>query len=192
MPAELSEDEIGEKRSLLVQCALNILEQEGGEALTLRRLATTASVSRSTPYLYFKDKAALLEAVRVKSFALLADACEQAIENQDGSIKKMRLIGETYVAFAINRPTLYKLLFAASAEGEMSPELQAAADRYDKISSAPMHEAYKDGSLAMPPERLVPVLWASIHGLLELRNAGLLGGQEAFERVQEDLNLVLA
>ncbi|PCJ86205.1 MAG: hypothetical protein COA52_15285 [Hyphomicrobiales bacterium] len=192
MPPGLSEDEIVEKRDLFVNCALKIMESEGSDALTLRKLATTAGVSRTTPYLYFKDKAALLDAMRIHGFNALSDACEQAIIGVEKHVKQMRVLGETYVTFAITRPALYRLLFMSGVDGDMSEPLRAATDRYNKITSAPMQKAYDAGIMALPPERLGPVLWAAIHGLLELRSAGLLGDDQAFEEVQRNLNSVLA
>ena len=74
----LSHEEIDSKRSALIDCALSILESEGQAALTVRRLAEVAGVSRQTPYLYFKDKAELIDAMRIAGLNRMTDAATKA------------------------------------------------------------------------------------------------------------------
>ena len=53
----------GNLREALIGNAVKILEEEGIEALTLRRVARASGVSQAAPYSHFSDKRALIKAV---------------------------------------------------------------------------------------------------------------------------------
>ena len=53
----------GNLRKALVDAALEILQREGANALTLRGAARAAGVSQAAPYRHFADKEELLAAV---------------------------------------------------------------------------------------------------------------------------------
>lgn len=193
MPPVLSSEQIEEKRTMLVQEAMGILERDGIAALTARYLADCAKVSRSTPYLYFKDKAAIIDAVKVAGLRRLIIACEKAIIGVDHYGEHLRRLGETYVDFGINHPVLYQLIFmSGESDTNMSQALAETIDEYKILTLGPLEKAYAAGVVTMPPERLNLVLWASVHGLLTLRNVGLLGDDEAFSNLRSDLEIVLA
>lgn len=197
MTRELTPSQVEEKRQKLVRCATNILETEGLEALTLRHLATTTNVSRSTPYLYFKDKAALIDAIKVHGLKGLIADCEEATMKPVPYLEHLRLLGETYVDFALARPQLYQLIFDSDAgEASMSIELSQTVKSYTQMTEGPMQEAYDDGMLALPPERLNPVLWAALHGLITLHASGHFGDgcdeKGGFAEMRQDMEQVLA
>ncbi len=193
MPPELTPEIIAEKRKNLILNAIGILEDEGIDALTLRHLAVVSDVSRSTPYLYFKDKAALTDAIRIHSLHDLSARCKQAITGTGMHVEQMRLLGDTLISFGLRHPELYQLIFVVGLTGrEKSKEFCKAIDQYKKIIEAPMLAAYVDGMISLPPERLNPVLWAAIHGMLMLNNAGLTGDDASFVQLRSDIEQVLA
>ncbi len=192
MPRELTPQQIAEKRAKLIQSAVNILEDEGIDALTLRHLAAASDISRSTPYLYFNDKAALLDAMRIHGVHRLVDEYERSIGGHDRYLDQLRLFGETFVDFALNHPELYQLIFVSGlANAGMSEEFCQAVERYRRLTDAPMQLAYDDGVVSLPPERLNPVLWSAIHGMLMLKAAGLAGDDKAFAQLRSDLEQIL-
>ncbi|MFK5979389.1 MAG: TetR/AcrR family transcriptional regulator [Rhizobiaceae bacterium] len=196
MPAVLTPAQIEEKRTGLVLAAVEILETSGLDKLTLRRLSDKVGVSRSTPYLYFKDKLALIDAMRIHGLLGLTQSSRDAVADikVDGDyIEYMRRLGSVYVDFGLNRPVLYRLIFVSGLPDEdISPEFCQAIEQHRALIMSPMQSAYAAGMLSMPPERLDPVLWSAIHGLLTLRHAGHLGQDEDFYQVRTDLENILA
>ena len=65
-------------RETLVIVAFELLEQEGIDAVSMRRLALALDVRASSLYHHFADKSALLSAVAEKGLHLLAAELEQA------------------------------------------------------------------------------------------------------------------
>lgn len=185
----LSDAELQAERARLCGLALGIVDREGREACSLRRVAAEAGVSRGTPYSYFADKEALLDAVRVATLGLLADACETALAAGADVAARLRGVGAAYVDFALEHPALYALIFEPAPA---SAEQTAAVGRYRQLAQSPLVEAEALGLSVLPPERLAMVLWAATHGLLSLHRAGKLHHGVSFETVLADLRDTLA
>lgn len=185
----LSPAELDAERARLTAIALAIVDAEGRDACSLRRVAAEAGVSRTTPYSYFADKDALIDAVRVAALHRLADGCEAALRAGEDVADRLARVGQAYIAFALDHPAWYALLFEPVAP---SPALALATARYRGLAEAPLREAHALGLTALPPERLAHVLWATTHGLLALKQAGKLRHGVAFETALADARDVLA
>lgn len=193
MAKPLTEQQISTRKAELVEIAIGILETDGFEALTLRNLAKSAGISRTTPYGYFKDKAELCQCISAETFRYLIHKCEGALAECDGYVEQLIALGRCYLEFGLERPVLYRLVFDPEHHNEEKlPELVEVIEQYMALTEGPMRKAYDEGVIAYPPERLNPVLWASSHGLLSLRWAGHLSEEGAFEQVKEDLKNILA
>ncbi|WP_419914657.1 TetR/AcrR family transcriptional regulator [Hoeflea sp.] len=179
----------------MIDCALSILETDGIQALTLRRLAEAAGVSRQTPYLYFQDKAALVDAMRIAGLNRLTEAAQAAVTGaeKEDLVEQLRLVGEAYVRFGLENPGVYKLVFTPIRPDEPpTPEHKEAIEANQSVAETRMNAAWKDGLLALPPDRLNNVFWAALHGLISLHNEGLIADRQTFEQMRADLDYVLA
>lgn len=193
----LSEHEVESERIRLATLALVIVDTEGREACSLRRLAAEAGTSRTAPYSYFANKEALLDAVRVAAIDQLSDACERAMHDATAGLTEplalaaaqLRGLGHAYVVFALQRPALYALVFDTPPGGR---DHVAATTRYRGLSEAPLTELRRLGMSTLPPERLAHVLWAATHGIIGLHRAGKLNHGLEFETVLQDLRDTLA
>jgi AcrR family transcriptional regulator len=185
----LSEPEARETRDRLARIAAEILDAEGRVAVSLRRVGAAAGMSRSTPYTYFVDKDALLDAVRVIALDRLCAACATALDAACDVAQRLRGVGRAYVAFAVEHSHWYDLIFEPVVP---SPEHAAAAERYRALAEAPLREARDLGLVVMDPNRLGHVLWAGTHGLLALHRAGKLRHGVSFEEALADLGDTLA
>lgn len=183
----LSDAEIAHERARLAALALTLVHEEGREACSLRRVAELAGISRSTPYRYFADKEALLDAARVAALDRLTEGCAAAMAGADGVAARLAAVGRAYVAFALGHPNLYDLIFEPCLRG---PEHLAAVARYQALALAPLQEAAEQGLLVLPPERLAQALWAATHGALALHRAGKL--QVDLQTALSDLGDTLA
>ncbi|MDP2310990.1 MAG: TetR/AcrR family transcriptional regulator [Pseudomonadota bacterium] len=185
----LSEAELADERKRLTAIALRMVDTEGRDACSLRGVAAAAGISRSTPYGYFADKEALLDAVRVAALHQLADGCEVALAEGTDVVTRLRGVGQAYLDFALEHPALYTILFEPVPPG---PESAAAVARYRALAEAPLREAHALGLTVLPPERLAHVLWAATHGLIGLRQAGKLHHGISFETALADVRDTLA
>jgi AcrR family transcriptional regulator len=93
----------------IVAAALEILETEGREGLTMRRLAEAVGIRAPSLYKHFPDKAAVELILIEQWFTEAAIAFEQAFA-RDGAT--LATFVTTYRAFALAHPHLYRLMTA--------------------------------------------------------------------------------
>ena len=74
-PAAAQTDPLDER---LVEVALELIDREGLEKVTLRRIARRAAVSHSAPLRHFASLADLLAVVAARGFAQLSEAIEKS------------------------------------------------------------------------------------------------------------------
>ena len=185
----LTEKEEHQMRARLTAAAMRLLEREGRDACSLRRVGAMVGVSRSTPYTYFPDKEALLDSVRVSALAALTAKAEKAMKAAPSLEARLAAVGRAYVEFALRRPALYDLIFDVAPAG---PEHEAAVKRYRKLAESPLVEAHAAGLTTLPPARLGQALWAATHGAIQLHRAGKLRHGVDLERLLKDLGDLLA
>jgi len=105
----------GELRSALIKAAAAEIERGGYENLSLRELAESLGVSRAAPYRHFADRRALLAAVAADGF----DRLTAIHRNARGRTPQARLAaaGRGYLAFAAERPQMFRLMFVSDLLG---------------------------------------------------------------------------
>jgi AcrR family transcriptional regulator len=103
----------GDLRAALITAAAAEIERIGYESLSLRELAVSLGVSRAAPYRHFADRRALLATLATGGFDELAAIYRKAAVT--GKTPQLRLAasGRAYLAFAEQRPQLFRLMFAS-------------------------------------------------------------------------------
>lgn len=191
MVRTLTEDQKSAKRAKLIELATIILERDGETGLTARGLAREAGISRTTPYLYFKDKQAILNGIRLATLEQITAKFKQS--NESKPILQMRAFGEIYTAFGLEHPELYRLIFTSDFSLKPMPaDLQNALENFQAHMFEPMVAAHKQGLLRIPPERLNLVMWSCIHGLLTLSHSGLFDNEAVLPQLRQDIGQILS
>jgi AcrR family transcriptional regulator len=160
----------GDLHRALIEAARGLLEREGVEGLSLRKLAQAAGVSHAAPYHHFKDRSALLAALAEEDFHALA-ACTAAAAENAGSdpFDRLAAIGTAYIGFAIAHPASFALMFRPELT---QPENNPCVDSAGDTAFAQLTRAVADclGPEA-PPDRQQDVVlsaWACVHGAASL------------------------
>jgi AcrR family transcriptional regulator len=182
VPKALSDQDVEEFRDRLCDAAERLFGQHGLDAVTMRQLATELGVSPMTPYRYFKDKDAILAAVRARAFNRHAEALEAAYAEaiRSGSFRASAGVGEAYVRFAFEHPEAYKLMFdVRQANEEAYPDLVAAAKRSQATMTAHLEPLIATGRLKGDPDLIGHIYWSAIHGPIMLAFSGMLHGYSA-------------
>ncbi len=76
-----------------------------------------AGVSPAAPYHHFPDKQALLDAIATQGFDALTSAMETRMAKETDPNARLDASGVGYVAFAVENPALFQLMFSASRTG---------------------------------------------------------------------------
>jgi AcrR family transcriptional regulator len=140
----------------IVSAARQILEREGPDGLTMRRLGDAVGIRAPSLYKHFPDKAAVEIALINEGFEEIAERFEAAMASGEDSLMQL---ATAYRAFARSHPHLYRLMTAGPLPRErLRPGVEARA-------AAPIVQAVGDADLAR-------AVWAFAHGMVILELDG--------------------
>lgn len=175
MPRVLSPAQVEDFRERLCVAAERLFAEHGPAGVTMRQLASELGVSPMTPYRYFKDKDAILAAVRANGFARFARAMKAAFESESEPTAQSREVGRAYVDFALKHPDAYRLMFDFAQPNEADyPDLVEAASAARQMLVRHAEGMVRSGQVKGDPEMVAHMLWAALHGAVVLQMAGKL------------------
>src|SRR5688572_10689327 len=112
----------GALRDVLLRSSLEIIEQQGVAALSLREVARQAGVTHGAPYFHFHDKRALLSAIADQGFEMLAHELVAARDEAVGTPRRaLESIMCRYVQFAVAHPGHFRVMFRSGMTIEERP-----------------------------------------------------------------------
>jgi AcrR family transcriptional regulator len=169
----------GDLRRALITHALRIIDAEGIDALTIRRLAREAGVSHAAPAYHFADKSAIAIAVATEGFRIFGNALASALQVPDPQ-ERLRTIGRAYCRFAYDHPAYYRIMFGEHS-GLPKPE--------DETFAATAVQAFETLLKVVRPLVVGPdttetealqrtraaamVAWSIVHGTVTLWQSGI-------------------
>ena len=172
----------------LLDAASDILETEGPDALSVRRIAAAAGVAPMGVYNHFESKNGIIDALFMQGFERLRQALATAIAEKQDPYEALREGGRRYRALALAHPAAYQLMFMRTIPGYEPSETAytVAAGAFESLVDAVVR-AMDAGVLATaPPTEIAQIIWSSLHGWvsLELIGIGFVEDQDtAFDRV---------
>lgn len=161
----------------IVDGALALLEREGEDALTLRRLAKEVGVTANAFYRYFSHLdvliAAAADAVARRLYIAIEQGMAELPDDADDETRVRKLL-EVYSAFAESNPALYRTFLSAKAEAAAElPHPRYHELLWPKVVSIVQPLA---GSKDAPAATVT--LWGLLHGIWALRQADVLGDKK--------------
>lgn len=156
----------GDLRAALLAAAMRMLEN--GETFSMRAVARQANVSQTAPYRHFADREALESALAVQGF----DDLRQRLSPDGGpaaSEKELVEFAVGYVAFALEHPALFGLMFGQECDDRNDERVRAAGELH-----ALLEESLRTIFPRSDHEALATALWSMTHGLAFLHLDGKL------------------
>ncbi|MDX6608587.1 MAG: hypothetical protein QOF85_512 [Solirubrobacterales bacterium] len=158
----------GDLRAACLSAALELLEEEGEAALSLRAVARRAGVSPAAPYRHYEDREALVSAVAAVGYRELAERLAAA-HPAPSTPEQLASVAVAYVQFALKRPALFRIMFGEPCDRDNEERVAATA-----AVSLYLHEIVARCFPQSDPEALAPAIWALVHGLAFLYLDGKL------------------
>ena len=169
----------GTSRDNIIDVSLTIIENEGVEQLTIRRIAETINRTQPAVYQHFSGKDAILAAVVIEGFRALAERLKRATR---AGTTSLIAIANAYVRFGLERPRLYEVMFVGP------PVIAfATADTPMPAQSAFQIFAAAVGESGLQPaqvDTVTEVVWAALHGLVMLSITKRLRPGRALQRTR--------
>jgi AcrR family transcriptional regulator len=156
------------------QAALTILEAEGPEAVSMRRVADAVGITPMAIYHHFPNREALLNTITNQEFATLLSYIE--MRPRRGSLDALLIsVMEAYIDYAFDRPRIFDYVFAQPRPGarrypddfraRRSPTLNPIADAVRAAMRAGLLRNDDVWEVALE-------LWGLTHGYVALYRAG--------------------
>jgi AcrR family transcriptional regulator len=158
----------GDLRAACLRAALELLEEGGATALSLRAVARRAGVAPSAPYRHYADRDALLSAVAAVGYRDLAEDLAAA-HPAPSTVDDLAAVAAAYVQFALRRPALFRVMFGEPCDRDSSERVAATA-----AISAYVGAIVERAFPGPDPEALATAIWALVHGLAFLHLDGKL------------------
>jgi AcrR family transcriptional regulator len=168
MPASKASYHHGDLRAACVSAAMELLEESGEMALSLRAVARRAGVSPAAPYRHYEDREALVSAVAALGYRELAERLAAA-HPSPATPEQLTSVAIAYVQFALERPALFRLMFGESCDRDNDERVAATA-----AVALYLREIVGRVFPEADTEAMATATWALVHGLASLHLDGKL------------------
>ena len=170
-----------------VTAAHAVIAEHGVEKLSLRDVARKLNVSHQAPYKHYPSRDHLLAEVIRRCFVKFSDALK-ARSRSDDAKQDIHALGISYLAFALQNPLEYRLMFGAAwpAVAANSSMLADARYSFDVLRQALQPLFAKSSN---PPEAIdtaAMFVWSTLHGLASIMQSQALSGLELHPKLIED------
>ena len=162
----------GSLRQALLDSALEIIEERGPSALSLREAASRAGVSHAAPKRHFATVADLYYAVAEDGYRALREHLLKRVAGQPEAapLQALAILGVAYVEFATTNPGRFRAMFHSGMTDRTAshPLEDAAGSAFDVLVDA-IERCQQAGDVrAGSPRELALSAWAIVHGLAVL------------------------
>ncbi|HEV2633941.1 MAG TPA: TetR/AcrR family transcriptional regulator [Actinocrinis sp.] len=179
---ERKQRERADRERLIVATARELAEQQGWDAVTVRRLAERIEYSQPVLYSHFRGKREIIGAVALDGAVELAAAVRAATGAAEGSRGRVTALARAYLDFAQRNPAVYDAMF--QLDGGLPFAVDDTPEQMKDAFTALLESLSEVAGDGVHPGLFTEVFWASLHGLVTLSRAGRLPPEFAEQRVE--------
>ena len=166
---ERKERQRKEVRDSILQASWHLVNEEGWQNLSIRKIADAIEYSVPVVYDHFENKEAILSEFNRQGFKLLGDKLSEAKNKNINPVQQLEAITFAYWDFAFDNKEFYQLMYGLgmpTCESLNSvPELMA----FIGVIHSTIEEIIKNGNNTGSDTWLkVHSFWSMIHGLVSI------------------------
>ena len=159
-----------ETRINILDAALQIVKEDGWQALSMRKIADVIEYTAPIIYEYFANKEAILLELTRKGYLILSKQLQDAKDQHTSPAKQLEAMWLTYWNFAFANKELYQGMFGVTTNCacEMVNKLPEAELPWDIISASIgelMHIDDMDSEIICTKYY---TFWSVVHGLVSI------------------------
>jgi AcrR family transcriptional regulator len=159
-----------ETRINILEAALQIVKEEGWQALSMRKIADVIEYTAPIIYEYFANKEAILLELTRQGFLILSKDLQEAKSKHASPAKQLEEMWIAYWNFAFSNKELYQVMFGVSTSCccEMVNKLPEAEMPWDIIAASIgelMHIDDMDSDIICTKYY---TFWSVVHGLVSI------------------------
>lgn len=183
----------GNLRQALIDAGIKIINENGEEALSLRKAAAACNVSHAAPYAHFKDKEELLEAIKKSVTDKFTEELEAAVKGAGSADEALIAMGRAYISFFSRNPDYYMFLFGKqniSAHLQMNKENKEDYPPFLLLRKFYKQHLKENGIKISAEEQEIELIktWAIVHGMASI--ACMKGVKTSFDWDDPDARLI--
>jgi len=165
----------GNLPAALKAAALQLLEEGGAQAVSLREATRRVGVTHTATYRHFDSREALLAAVAADGFDAFGAQLRAAGIGAGDGLQRLASVGQAYVEFARNNPAIFRLMFGPELQPQRRhPSANAPARAAAELLRGLVVDGQAEGVIqTSDPTSVALTSWALAHGLAVL----ILDGQ---------------
>ena len=158
----------------IYQCALEILEAEGPQAVSMRRIAKDVGITPMAIYHHFPSREALLDKVVDTEFERLAQFFREPVKGSTAAARIVHIM-DGYTDYALAHPRIFDYVFASPRPGarRYPEDFRARRSPTLNVTADALAGWMKTGELKRDDVwEVAMALWAHTHGYLALYRGG--------------------
>ena len=155
-------------RHQILSAARELFVNEGYENVSMRKIADKIEYSPTTIYLYFRDKADLLDSVCKETLLDLLNTLALLKKDKSDPVETLRKSGKAYVEFGLKYPQDYKLTFVLRPQFQKGLGLEEGSfgERVfnylrEMVSECIRRRAFRQVDVDTAGQ----ALWSAVHGV---------------------------
>lgn len=158
----------------IYQCALAILEADGPQAVSMRRIAAEVGITPMAIYHHFPSREALLDKIVDTEFERLAEFFREPVKGSTASARIVHAM-DGYIDYALAHPRIFDYVFSSPRPGarRFPEDFRARRSPTLNVTADALSEWMKAGELKRDDVwEIAMALWAHVHGYLALYRGG--------------------
>jgi AcrR family transcriptional regulator len=177
-----------ETRVNILEAALQIVKEEGWQALSMRKIADVIEYTAPIIYEYFSNKEAILLELNRQGYLLLAKDLQGAKSKHRLPAKQLEAMWEAYWNFAFANKELYQGMFGVSTSCACNmvnslPEAEKPWDMFSEVIGELMGIEDMDSDVICTKYY---TLWSVVHGLISINLLARGSSDEINRQVLKD------
>jgi AcrR family transcriptional regulator len=158
----------GDLPNALRHAAVDVIDERGLGAFSLREVARRAGVSHTAPAHHFGDMRGLLTSVATEGFDALYQATSTAAAGAPDPVARLTAIGEAYVELARSNHAHCEVMFRTDVIDTDDPVLIEAGMRAYAVLQDTLQAIIEDEQLDVSLDDATWFCWSTIQGLVTL------------------------
>lgn len=157
----------------IIKTAWDIVQKDGWQALSIRKIADAIEYSVPVIYDHFENKEAILIEFGKKGFRKLAEKMEVAKSAHTDPEDQIRAMADAYWDFAFSNIQLYQLMFGIGMASCESDKCTAEYERFIDLMIEPIETVLNKNKRTDVDSCLKYHTWWSVmHGLISIKING--------------------
>jgi AcrR family transcriptional regulator len=175
-------------RSTILGTAWNMVENDGWQSLSIRKIADAIEYSVPVIYDHFQNKEAILFEFAKEGFTLLAKKIAEAKAKTEDPAEQLKLIAYAYWDFAFKYREHYQLMYGLGMQGCEVEKCLPEKTTFRILVMDPITRLIEKGNnpTANPCLKYY-TFWSILHGLISIKNMrGAIASDEINKMVMDD------